>query len=361
MMKKLLCTLLAITTVASLTACKKTDGKQEKDTDTVYLPSEKVSYTEDGQVLSKTTYEYDAKGRLLTTIVDIAESEPIWNEELQVYISELHPCDGQPNIIEEYAYDDRGNVTTYTYQTLEDGQWETEISYKYSYTYSESGKISAFRQYHTWGDTTTDREFTLEYTDGTPTKLWCKEVGSDKDPQLIGDYSYNENNLLCECKLTEIGSSGPLQYTYAYDSQHRLTAFVGRYPNQEPQFDLRFTYDGDGNLLSEECTNPQYQRFRISYSYNGDILTGVSRNDTALFDLDENGCAIRPTGESYEYHYTTLELSKEDAQNLRYIWNQSHRDNTSGLVSSYCAQWSPYFVAVKQPLHEIGPMLPSYL
>ena len=365
-MKKLLCALLAITTAATVLGCKKNDTAgtpSEKDTVTVYLPSEKVSYTEDGQVLSKTTYEYDAKGRLLREAYDAPEAEEVWSEEHQAYLYTNHSCDGTPNRIEEYTYDDRGNVTAYTDQVLENDQWKTDISYAYSYTYGENGEITAFRQHHIWGDTVTDREFTLEYTDSTPTKLWCKAAGSDEDPQLIGDYTYNESNQLTQCKLTNIGSSGPFHYSFTYNQKNQLTAFIGRSPNQEPSFDLRFTYDNQGHLLTKQCAAPQHQRFTLSYSYTGDILTGVNRNGNEVFQLDGNGCAIRPVGETYEYHYTTLELSHEDAQNLRYQWQKSHSDNTSSLmfVSTYSDLWSPYFMAVKHPLHEIGPMLPSFL
>lgn len=366
-MKKLLCTLLALTTAASFAGCKKDSGKQpeQKDTVAVYLPSEKVSYTDSGEILSKITYEYDQKGRLLKETLDSPVSETYWVEEEGYYAAELFPCDGQPDSVMEYTYDDRGNLTSYVYRRCSDDVWEDYQRSAYSYTYDENGQITGYRYLYEQPDAQylSHREYTVEYENGKAARVLCKDVDSQQEPLTVAEFTYNEKNLLTVCKLTDPESVSPIQHSFTYNAQDRLTAVIGRSGNEEPQFDLRFSYDGSGRLISEECAAPLYQKYLISYTYEGDTLTRVERNSEALFNLDENGCAIRPVGEDYQYHYIKLELSREDAALVQYDWNRNHSYPSARLmeVAGERSRWSPYFIAVKQPIHEIGPMLPYYL
>ena len=370
-MKKLICTLLSLTTALSLTACagkgpapQDSSGDKapaKKTTETVYLPKEKTSYMDDGQLMSKTTYEYDDRGLMLKETVYAQVTETTYDEKEDVYISKYFPCDDIADIARSWTYDDYGNLTSYRYSTLnDDGVLEPSMWYDFTYTYDDEGKVTVFRyRYERSGQgVIADDEYTADYdAAGNVVKLWSKPTGSDEEPQCVADYTYDDQSRLTSFHLHE-----KILYDFTYDANGQLQTYTGKFgSNDILRFDCAFTFDGAGRLIKEESAIEPHNFF-LSYTYEDGVLTDVAQRAESVFELDEQGNAIRPVGEGYQYSYQAIELSPADADLARYHWRSQNDDPISGLtyIAAYSDYLYPHFLIVRHPIYGFGPLLPGY-
>ncbi|MBQ8683888.1 MAG: hypothetical protein IJ518_05175 [Clostridia bacterium] len=265
----------------------------------VFVPTEAATQLEENTV-SRYTYTYDKNGNLLEQKQAFADTSLTtaytYNEKGQlVTIREETAAD--MTFTTTYAYDEAGNrtekkvdrdghVTTFRYtydsenrctsikQTDADG-----TTFLTTYRYDDKGNTT-FERVDYADESWHERHFTYN-ADGKPSQ----ETGSDFTGGSYETlYTYDgAGNLL---------SHG--DFTYTYDEAGRLTM-----ETQSGGSIIEYTYDEDGNVLTEHTTHTTGGEYFVTYTYDekGNRLSLTYNNGEArTFTYDEYG---NKTSESY--------------------------------------------------------------
>lgn len=244
----------------------------------------------DGKVTYGTSYTYDFLGRVLT-------EENYYSGLPTVHTEYIYNADGQVDTETFSDGQDNSGTVVYTYGT--DGQMKEKLLIQDKmvdhtvYTYDSQGKLLKEEQVvkvlekvtstRTVEYTYDDRGNKLSIVNSTGLKqLWTydedgklltyRELTTD-DVLVQGMiYEYDEQNrVLLEYICTENMENPNKKYIYEYDESGVLTVKYICTPNSNrlnaSQF-VRYTYDENGNLLSEICTDRKNQEVsRREYTY----------------------------------------------------------------------------------------------
>ncbi len=267
-------------------------------------PSEAVKYDSNDTVISKITYEYNAKG--LAKEIETDKD----GKNISVATYERNDAGKETSYVREYA---NGTKDTREYEYFEDGNTAKSV---YTYadgsksetTYWESGKHQTKTSYRQYSDGSSSKS---EYNESGNTLL---SVSKDKDGNETYKYEYeyddNGNQILyiyyvdgvesrrTESKYHENGELAESVETYASG-----TKYVYKYTDFGEE-EAYIVYDGDGNETNSRLT---------TYDENNKIKSKIEKNNWGSSEAEyENGLIIkqvskddegRKTGEQKDYSY----------------------------------------------------------
>ena len=190
----------------------------------------------------------------------------------------------------EYAYDEDGHLTEYSYSAkYKDWYADYLDDFSYSWTYEyEDGRIVAAE----FEDN--DTSFDLEYiydkdgnleaveSDDFEGEVTCDKEGRIVEMEFEGDReaslecSYYDNGILKEMEYTR----GKYRYVYVYDEAGRTLEYTS-YNDGEKAATYAYEYDSDGNVLEDD----------YKYYYNGKL----SSANLKTWEYDKNGTLIAYT------------------------------------------------------------------
>lgn len=190
----------------------------------------------------------------------------------------------------EYAYDEDGNLTEYSYSAkYKDWYAEYLDDYSYSWTYEyEDGRIVA-AEFE--GD---NESFELEYiydkkgnleaieSDDFEGEVTCDEKGRilemefDGDREVTMECSYFDNGVLQEMEYTR----GDYRYVYVYNERGQTLEYTS-YNKGEKATVYTYEYDDDGNRLE----------YDYKYYFNGRL----SNSTYETWEYDKKGNLIAHT------------------------------------------------------------------
>lgn len=251
-----------------------------------------------------TSYTVDALGRITFVSDPNNDSGSIYSYDGLHRVIQIRNADGSTKTISHAAgsktiRDERGNATTYNYRAygdpdkvflLEVNTPESSASVRYSrnskdlitsavqngvtrnYTYNDAGHlISAFHP----------ESGTTSYGRDAAGNMTSKSTGSAGTIR----YAYDQQNRLQNIVYPDSTPS----VAHSYDGAHRLLSTIS---SDAARY---FTYDGNGNLKSEQLSSDGIS-WTARYAYNGnDQLTSIvypHSGDTVWYGVDNLG---RPT------------------------------------------------------------------
>lgn len=297
---------------AYLSVCDNLDVANLRDK-LVYVPAEKIEVGPDN-LSYRNTYTYNKAGNLLKKEAGIPGQLVIteYTYDDKERLIQMQEKGDTPQAF-TYTYDEKGNCISRRVDI--DGTVTT-----FTYTYDEQRHCLTTKQVDADGSTflTTNRYDEngnktyekVDYADGT----WQEQTFtytadgkrlSESGSGSVGDsyentYTYNEAGLLVK-KTTASG-----EYTYAYDEAGRLIQSV------EPGgYTLSYTYDANGNRLSEKVINADGEWGTVyTYDEQGNMLTLQHGNgEKRSFTYDKNGNKATETYTSIRGQETTWQFN----------------------------------------------------
>ena len=310
-----------------------------------------------------TTYSYDLSGNMLS-VTDAKDQQTAYQyDDLNRLVTTTFPT--SPYTYETKTYDDVGNLLTrttangstisYAYDAV---NRLTQVSYPGSggtvtYTYDPNGNrltqvspaASDYCSYDARGRLTNQTEYVagakyqtlyaydnagnavqITYPDGYALSMgydgvgWLKTVGS-----------YASISYTADGQISKIVYGDGEVATYTYDSRDRPTQILDMYGTTK-ELDLNYTYDGTGNVLSENSQAYGYDALNrltsatgpwgtIGYTYDqvGNRVKTVNGSTTTLYTYgafnrlasgggtnytyDANGNMISRNGTAWTYSY----------------------------------------------------------
>ncbi len=255
------------------------------------------------------TYAYDPNGNL-TSVTDSRGTTTYTYDSLNRLLTETEPEGSTSGKIQmlTYGYDPDGNRTSLTVTDSVYGQsvWSDQITY----TYDSAGQLTSEAdasgttsfQYNSVGERTSmsqpgDTVTTYGYdADG---QLTSEEIAYGGGTQAQYSYTYDADGN----RLSETTPQGT--YQYAYDALGRLTSVTN--PSGSTQ---GYTYDADGNRVSLSAGGQT-----TTYAYNADSeLTSQadgSGSSTYSYDQDGNQTGVSGPAGTSTYQYNGLDQMTE--------------------------------------------------
>ena len=297
-----------------------TNAKSESKTYTYDIANRKTSVSYVDSTLNE-TYEYDqgenAKGRL-TTITDSSGSMSFTFDSKGNISSKIQTISDK-SFTTSFSYDEQGRLSTKTYPSGK----------VMSYGYSEEGKMSSISidGIAYISDIQNNQNGLLSYTYADDSKHERVYDANGKVRKLIYP-NYTENvDYNVVNNITAIGSNESNQ-SFTYDVLNRLT----NYKNQSNSEYQNFTYDGNGNRLTQNQETNRTRRF--NYIENTNTLTGikyfhrVDENRTNLtkelvYSYDKMGNLIQD--EKHTYTYDSRNRLRAIDDNVSYNYNYDNR------------------------------------
>lgn len=213
----------------------------EGDENNVYSTDEYV-YDENGVLLREGTlvYEYDDKGNV------IKKTRYMDPELTQIYY------------YNEYTYDDNGNMLSDIPYNINFIDYKPVKSEYETFEYDENNRLSM--RYRYWGELVVAADtitFSYSYTYDEDGKLIRMNTYYEGDPSFDSGYTlyiYDENGLLT--KEEEHNSAGNLltEYNYSYDERGNLLLKEGYYcefGDAELFEKYAYAYDDNNNMIME--------------------------------------------------------------------------------------------------------------
>ena len=296
------------------------NAKGESKTYTYDIANRKTSVSYNDSTLNE-TYEYDqgenAKGRL-TTITDSSGSMSFTFDSKGNISSKVQTIEDK-SFTTSFSYDEQGRLSTKTYPSGK----------VLSYAYSQEGEMSSISidGVPYISDIKNNQNGLLNYTyaDDSKHKRVYDANGRVKKliyPNYTENVDYNVVN-----NITAIGSNESNQ-TFTYDVLNRLTNYKNK-SNSEYQ---NFTYDGNGNRVTQNQETNRTRRF--NYTENTNTLTGikyfhrVDENTSNLtkelvYSYDVMGNLILDEKHAYSYDSRNRLIAIDD--NVSYNYNQDNR------------------------------------
>ncbi len=317
------------------------------DPDHNYQPEGVFVLTGSGAKEHQTRHAYDTRHRL-TSVSHQFCAAPATD----------HSC-GSPTATgsSAYAYDDTDNRTQVTETATGSG------ATTYNYCYDALGRLRARQT--TTGCPTTSGDETYTYDDpGNRLTALAGGLTTNQAYSASGQLCDAETGTAASCTLGNVGhdSDGNVNafngWTYAYDSEGRLTTAVESGSNDQ----LAFTYDGEGHRTQiKEYTAGVLSRTR-DLRYQGDAVVEEKVTDAA----HPSGAIVRTyiTDESGRIVKLTVPAGEPGAGTYLVTWNGHgdalavHRINADGtltLANSYTySTWGTPTTATYNAIPDLG-------
>lgn len=247
------------------------------------------TYDNEWKLHSRTNYEYDSDGYLISIIFQAWRNEQ-W-ESGSMYL---------------YTNDQRGNMLSFTYTKWNDFDWI--IDYIYTYTYDDNDSIlTKIIEYNRDEELLISQKETNSYNSTGKIILYIRESWSDKElwDSVRTVYEYKNDSLLTSEK-TDVWREGTWKnsksQTYTYDSDGRmLTAIYSNWKDDAwtPRNKTSYQFDSEGviqAIISQywDSSWVNYKSERYNYS-NGNMIS----NTYQKWEDEEWGNKYR---ESYSYN-----------------------------------------------------------
>ena len=351
----------------TLFGCNNKDAGSQKEEDdglvSVWLMTSETSYEADGSKgYAHVTYTYNDKGMPLTTVYDYGVRQQVYNEEMGIYLSEVHDYDGKEDLRLEYAYTDHGDLRGYveTHTTYEENgnALDTKVNDycngMYDFHYDDRGRLSsvdmhlsqlvggfsdklAVTNHFCYDDNGRIFEIYVEKHEGREWEKirWGYEFRYDDHGQMTTSATYFREGLIfdeyiydAEGHLTKM-TEYIRPYGAPLDDQQTVTPeYVPKEPIEASEREsVAFTYDSAGKLTGRtgtvpaKCTYDDSGKLKtVNYS-DGNKFVYVDSDDNVDTDAtylvrDENGNVVkivRPDGSYMVFTYQKFGLSAEDA------------------------------------------------
>ena len=239
-----------------------------------------------GEEYSKTEYEYDTEGKVITESVSYDA--------------------GTKNTI-EYPYDSEGRLISKEYPT---NTGLGTVSYEYDiygkcikvlkdnaivreYIYDDLDRISKIKDHREAGETSA---FTTSYTYDIHSRVTSMETVDGNEAVLESfEYTYDKNDqILSRTHVNDLLEEGQIineTRVYTYDDHGNLTGSVKTYNDESGlQSETTYTYDNVGNRLTMQVDDTL-----TVYEYNGlNQLVSMNSGDTSTeYEYDSRGNQIK--------------------------------------------------------------------
>lgn len=299
-MKRYRMILLTLALLLSVTAC---GTKDTGNKNTISVVTKETTYDENGELFKVITYTYNDRGLLLSKEQEDPVDKEIWNDELGVYEYEYSPCDGIVDKAYLYSYDEHNNLISCRINEYSNND---SHEYSYSYVYNEDDTVASYTMTY---DGRSESPVAFSYTD-------------DGALQQAGD---------CKCTYDSEGRlatvyvpSGDvaLTSTFTYTQQGDLESVIVDSGEGATLTDRKFTFDENGNVLTETTTF----RGSFTYVYSNGKLTAINGSDETSYTFNSNGQLIESTKYGMRTVYTRedLTVSTEDAKWSARTWTKRH-------------------------------------
>jgi RHS repeat-associated protein len=238
---------------------------------------------------------YDGAGRLKVSYSTDGASDSSWTDATQV---------SDDTVLEqaEYAYDDNGNVLLTTLrQRFHDATGTGDLR---DPTTQPKARVSYAASYYDALDRTTAS--VNVGTNGGSAYTRPSSVPARSDTVLVTSYTYDDAG-----RLQDVTDPKGLITRSEYDALGRTTATIEAYTDGVPSDDddriTRYTYDGNGNILSLTADLPTGQTDQTTtYTYGVGSGSNIFSNDllakVTYPDVDSDGA----TGDEELFTYNTL-------------------------------------------------------
>lgn len=288
---------------------------REYDYDSLGRETLEAWYYSDGSIDFKFESIYDSTGRQLTTVY-----------EGNTFRS---------SISREYTFDDKGKVI---YADIFGEQMDHEYSGWMEYEYREDGTLQTCTEYRTDGEIESETAYDCEgkeypqcdhywsYGNGVY-EYFYEEWTYDAAGNCLTDVIYNaeDEDHYIETERTE--------YTYTYDGDGNILTELSAV-NGASTRRTEYTYDLHGNLRSKATTNydsgsPSVQTVEYAvggYDEEGEPLVSVS------YTCDLNGNETERTEYTYDEEWNILEITTTDADGTETITYEY--DSAGNLLSN---------------------------
>lgn len=351
--KKLLVAIAVVLVVAVVAAIVIPIFFPEKET--IYVCVKEIHYNADGVAIKRIDCEYDEAGNLLLREIDIGETTHVFHEENGAIESISGAYDGTADWIDEYSYDEFGQIIEKHSDFGGDFYLECE--------YGKKGRILSFDCFYFKGDGDTWNPITYECEyDDNGNLIRITELANDSDEdgrdRKIQEYEYdNKGRLIAENFYYR---EGTYRNEFIYDGNNfcRMDSYWGTSiysnSNAEPDFGLRESteYEYDDGLLIEEIdldSNGKKIGQRV-YNYDKDgflqeleIYSDDTKVDEIKYTCDEFGNIIEEEymdGTRIERKYEELIVTHQEA--IYFRRREGHRKNKQG--DNYDSQWCYYLI-----------------
>ena len=211
-----------------------------------------------------------------------------------------------------------GNTTSYTYDQLNRLTKVVNGVSAAEYFYDNAGRRTLTKTSHNLGTISTT-SYTYNYA-GSITSLYNYDWSGELISQFT--YTYDTNGNV----LTEYDSAANKTTTYTYDILGRLVSEIGGGSSRYYTYDvagnrqkaivdttitIRYNYDNDGRLISENRSNGQMGT-SITYSYdaNGNLISKSIGVKKTTYAFDVWGNMISGAKGTYTYNAQGLRTSK---------------------------------------------------
>lgn len=268
-----------------------------------YLLTECIQKNNVGEILLRSTYNYDDRGLVISYQSDQPEGINIWNEPLGAYVYQQMPCDGEVDLCRSFEYDQYGNPISVSGSGY--GEWVNE------YTYDE-GRLKSYIL-----NSGMATNVVLEYGADGIIKQWEKKQSREEEPlRIIETHKEKEEYI---DRITYKDRDRKYTSHFEYDNAGNLTRFYCTRGSMEPWGNAVCTYDNNGRVTSESGFRTSASD-QITYRYQNDILIAV--NDERLEYSEETNGKIKVEYKAFQLTYVPLELTLEEMEMSRYRWNQ---------------------------------------
>ena len=329
-MKKLLCLLLTALLTFGLVACKEQPQNGE-NTGTSEESSSTVNNSDTGSTDTSDTTESSQNQQEEIPATKIVY---LCTEETISYTTE------KGGSKTTRTYDEKGNLLTEFYKS-NDGL----AGYGSAFTYDEKGNKLTYKAYDNSGKVVG----TEEYTYNEAGQLISQKSRNDDSYPVDSAYTYNENGLLIKKVNTyPENPESAFWFVYSYDSKGNLVKeeWINIQGDEKsPHSHIDFTYDANGNKLSEihsngiktEWTYDDRGNMLSESQYDSDgfaMLSTIYTYDAQNRLLTETWCkgGVVGGGETYEYAYNSAGLR---TCRYRYMSGESKDGLTPDMEYTY--------------------------
>lgn len=269
-MCKIICLILAVTTICMLCACGNAQGQPKVTTDDYlksYLAENSFTIEENG---IKTQYvDYEATQKLFELYT--AEGNTDMAQRFTKVENVLLKMEKTvPTGIEiTYCHYDAQGVLQKIYSS-------TDLSVFFTCHYDEDGRLVEKRLFRA-GEAEPDAVCTYKYNKNGH----CTRYQDEKGKVSTFKYTYDDSGVVLTGPRVEFTPEGSLisdtiRYTYEYDTDGRVSRMAGQQTNGK-DISYEFVYDSQGRVVKVTNVMPEGDVTEV-YSYEGDRL--VERTET---------------------------------------------------------------------------------
>ena len=205
---------------------------------------------------------------------------------------------GDTNEVIEYQYDSNGNCTKETRTNSSDARWEI------TYEYNSDGNVTV--ENCTYSDSSGVQLYVTKYT-YAGTRLTRKEYQSEWDNFKYTDvttYTYDANGN-CVSETTTYDGEQAHTTTYQYDTSGRMTSM------EEGGVTTTYTYDADGRVTTKALGAPGYgTEFSYAYDTVGNNVR-ITVTSPTVRELEDGTVVTENFVRDYNYEYIKAPVEED--------------------------------------------------